>query len=130
MRVRQVTPRQPPADITVKPQEHKFDPEVSPNHYDLYARAWECDYEQPIIDAGNDNAVPPGPREIPVQSDFSTEEMRNTPGNPHLCSPETFPNTDELGDVTDTCPHMEPDAGTSSDQPQNSPTNPRSSKYN
>ena len=130
MKMRQVTPHQPPADITVKPQEYKSDPEVSLNHDDLYARAWECDYEQPIFDAENDNAAPPNPREIPVQSDFSTEEMRNTPGNPQKCSPETFPNTDELGDVTDTYPHMEPDSGTSSEQPQNSPTNPRSSKYN
>ena len=130
MRMRQFTPRQLPADITDKPQEYKSDPEVSLNHDDLYARAWECDYEQPIFDAENDNAAPPNPREIPLQSDFSTEETRNTLGNPHVCSPETFPNTDELGDVTDTCPHMQPDAGTSSEQPQNSPTKPRNSKYN
>ena len=48
--------------------------------------------------------------------------MRNTPGNPHVCSPEISPNTDELGDVTDTYPHMEPDVETSSKQPQKSPT--------
>ena len=130
MRMRQFTPRQPPADITVKLQEYKSDPEVSLNHDDLYARAWECEYEQPIFDAENDNKAPPNQRETPVQSDSSTEEIRNTPGNPHMCSPEIFPNTDVLGDVTDTCPHMEPDVGTSSEQPQNSPTNPRSSKYN
>ena len=34
MRMRQFTPRQPPADITVKPQEYKFDPEVSLYHDD------------------------------------------------------------------------------------------------
>ena len=39
MRMRQFTPRQPPADITVKPQEYKSDPKVSLNHDDLYARA-------------------------------------------------------------------------------------------
>ena len=130
MRMRQFTPRQPPADITVKPREYESDPEVSFNHDDLYARAWKYDFEQPIFDAENDKAAPPNQQEIPEQSDFSTEEMRNTPGNPHVCSPEIFPNKDELGDVTDTCPHMEPDADTSSEQPQNSPTNPRSSKYN
>ena len=70
MRVRQVTPHQPPADITVKPQGYKSDPKVRLNHDDLYASAWECDYEQPIFDAENDNAAPPNPREIPVQSDF------------------------------------------------------------
>ena len=130
MRMRQFTPRQPPADITVKPQEYKSDPEVSLNHDELYARAWENDFEQPIFDAENDNAAPTNSQEIPVQSDFPTEERRNTTGEPHVCSPEFFPKSDELGDVTDTCPHMEPDVGTSSEQPQNSPTNSRSSKYN
>ena len=129
MRMRQFTPHQPPADITVKPQDFKFDLEVSLNHDDLYARAWEYDFEQPIFDAENDNEAQTNSQEIPVQSDFSTEEMRNTPGNPHVCSPDFFPNSHELGDVTDTCPHMEPDVDTSSEQPQNSPTNPRSSKY-
>ena len=128
--MRQFTPRQPPADITVQPQEYKSDPDVSLNHDDLYARAWEYDFEQLIFDAQNDNEAPTNSQETPVQSDFSTEEMRNTPGEPHVCSPETFPNSDELGDVTDTCPHMEPDVDTSPEQPQNSPNNPRSSKYN
>ena len=54
LRMRQFTPRQPPADITVKPQEYKSDPEVSFHHDDLYARAWEYDFEQPIFDAEND----------------------------------------------------------------------------
>ena len=130
MRMRQFTPRQPPADKTVKPQAYKSDPEVSLNHDDLYAREWECDYGQPIFDAENDNKAPPNQREIPVQSDSSTEKIRNIPGNPHVCSPEISPNTDELGDVTDTYPQMEPDVKTSSEQPQNSPTNHRSSKYN
>ena len=100
------------------------------HHDDLIARAWEYDFEQPIFDAENDKAAPPNLKEIPPQSDFSTKEMRNTPGNPHVCSPEIFPDTGEVKDVTDTCPHIEPDAETSSEQPQNSPTNPRSSKYN
>ena len=130
MRMRQFTPRQLPADIVVKPQGYKSDPEVSLSHDDLYARAWECDHEQPIFDAENDNATPPNLRQVPLQSDYSPEEMRNTPGNPHVCSPETFPCTDEVSDVTDTCQHMEPDVETSSEQLQNSPTNPRSSKYN
>ena len=129
-KMRHFTPHQPPADITVKPQDYKSDPELSRKHDDLYARAWECDYEQPIFDADNDNVAPPNLQEILLQSDFSTEEMGNTPGNPHVCSPDIFPNTDEVSDVTDTWPHMEPDAETSSEQPQNCPTNPCSSKYN
>ena len=128
MRMRQFTALQQPADITVKPQEYKSDPEVSFNYDDLYARAWEYDLEQPIFDAENDNDVPPNLQEIPLQSGYSPGKMRNTPGNPHVCSPEVFPNTDELSNVTDTCPHMQPDVEASSEQPQNSLTNPRSSK--
>ena len=130
MRMRQFTPRQPPADITVKPHEYKSDPEVSLYHDDLYARAWEYDFEQPVFDAENDNAAPPSQRKIPVRSDFSTEEMRNTQGTTHECSPQIFPPTNDTSDVADTYPHMEPDVGTSSEQQENSPSNPRSSKYN
>ena len=66
MRMRQFTPRQPPADITLEPQEYKSDPEVSLHHDDLYARAWEYEFEQPIFDAENDKAAPPNLQEIPV----------------------------------------------------------------
>ena len=130
MRMRQFTPRQPPADIIGKPQESKPDPEASLYHDDLYARAWEYDFEQPIFDAENDNAVKPNQREIPTQSDLSTGEMRNTRGNTHECSPEILPPTDDTSDVADTYRHMEPDEGTSSEQQGSSPSNPRSSKYN
>ena len=99
--MRQFTTRQHPADIRVKPQEYKPDPEVSLNLDDLYARAWEYDNEQPIFDANNRNATPPNSYEIPVQSDSSTEEMRNTPGTTHECSPEIFSQTGEVSDVTD-----------------------------
>ena len=57
-------------------------------------------------------------------------EMRNTPGTTHECSPEIFPPTDETSDVADTYTHVEPNVGTNSEQPEHSPTNPRSSKYN
>ena len=130
MKMRQFTPRHPPADITVWPQEYKSDPEVRLHHDDLYARSWEYDFEQPIFDAENDKAAPPNLQEIPLQTDYSREEIRNTPGNIHVCSPDIFPCTDEVSDVTDTCPHMEPDVESSSEQQENSPANLRSSKYN
>ena len=130
MRMRQFTPRQPPADITVKPQEYKSDPDVSLYHDDLYARAWEYNFEPPIFDAENHNAAPPNQQEIPVQSDFSTEEMRDTQGNTHECSPEILPPVHDTSDVADTYTHVEPDPGTSWRQQENSLSNPRSSKYN
>ena len=65
-RMRQFTARQPPAYITVKPQEYKSDQEVSLHHDDLYARAWKYDFEQPIFDAENDNAAPLNLQEFPL----------------------------------------------------------------
>ena len=66
MRMRQFTPRQPPADIRIAPQERRPDPEVSLKHDDLYARAWVHDYEPPIFDAENNITTRPKSCEIPV----------------------------------------------------------------
>ena len=51
MRMRQFTPRQPPGDIRITPQEWNPDPEVSLKHDDLYETAWECEYEHPKFDS-------------------------------------------------------------------------------
>ena len=66
MQMRQFTPRKPQANLRVKPQDTKPYHEMSLNHDDLYARAWEYDYEQPIFDAENKNARPPDSQETPV----------------------------------------------------------------
>ena len=97
--MRQFTPRQPPADIRITPQEGKPDAEVSLKHDDLYARAWECDYEQPVFDAEINNVTPPTSTEIPVESDTSTEDKRNTSGTTHECFPEIFTQTEGVCDV-------------------------------
>ena len=124
MQMRQFTPRQPPADIRIKPQKYIPDPDVTLKHYDLYASACEYDYEQPIFGAENINAAPPNPHEIRDQTDIPTEEIKNTPGTPHECSSKIFPQTDEVSDVTDTYPHKEPAVESSSEQAESSPTNP------
>ena len=111
MRMRQFTPRQPSADIRVNPQQYKPDPEVSIDRDDLYARAWEHHYEQPLFDDGNNGATQPDSHEIPIQSDLSTGEMRNTLETTHDGSQEIFPPTAETSDVADTYTHMEPDVG-------------------
>ena len=103
---------------------------MSFKHDDFYARAWECEYEHLIFDAKKNSETPPKSTETPVQSDLSTEEMRNTSGTTHECSPELFPQSEELCDVTDTYPDMERDVEINSEQPNSSRTNPRSSKYN
>ena len=130
LRMRQFTPRQPPADIRITPQKRRRDPDVSLKHDYLYARAWECDYERPIFDAEKNIVTPPTSPEIPVQSDISAEGVRKTPGTAHDYSPEILPQTEVLCDVTDTYPDMEPDVEISSEQSSSSPTNPRISKYN
>ena len=108
MIMQQFIPHQPPADIQVKSQGHKSDPEVSLNHDVLYARAWEYDYEQPIFNAENNSAAPPNSQEIPTQSNFPTEKMRNTPRAAHECSPEISLQTGEISDVTYVSTHGTP----------------------
>ena len=99
-------------------------------HDDLYARAWECDYEPPTFHAENNNAMPLTSTEFSVQSDGLTEEMRNTPGTAHERSPDKFPPREEFYEGTDSYPDTEPDVQISSEQPNSSPTNPGSCRYN
>ena len=68
MRLRQFTPRQPIPDTTVTPREWQPDPEVISKHDDLYAGAWECEYDKPIFDSDRDNLVSPNPPEVTVRS--------------------------------------------------------------
>ena len=68
MRLRHFTPRQPIPDTTVTPREWQPDPEVIIKHDDLYARAWECEYDKPIFDSDHDNLVSPNPPEVTVRS--------------------------------------------------------------
>ena len=60
---------------------------------------------------------------------YKIEEVWNTPGTAQECSPQIFHQTKKLCDITYRYPYMEPDVKTSSEEPNNSPTNPRSSKY-
>ena len=126
MRMRQFTPSQPPPDLRITPRESKPDPEVSLKHDDLCARAWEFQYEKPFSDAENNIATPSNSSEVPVQYDLSTEETWNTPRTAQECSREVFPQTEQLCDVKDTYPYMEPDVETSPEQPNNRSTKPRS----
>ena len=59
-RLRRLTPRQAILDVKPTSREWKPDPGVTIKHGDLYARAWESEYETPIFDNGqrepdNDN---------------------------------------------------------------------------
>ena len=115
MQMCQFTPRQLIPDVRISPQEWKPDPEVSLKHDDLYAKAWECEHENPFSDNENDNAMPPNSLKIAVRSDPSSEEKQTTRETAQECSQKIIPQTEELCDVTDRYPYMEFAAETSSE---------------
>ena len=125
MRLRQFTPRQPIPDIPATPCEWQPDPEVIIKHDDLYARAWECEYDKPIFDSDRVNLVSPNSPEVAVRSRKAADETRsNTRG-----LLKYSPRADEIDDGANTDHHIQPDADNSVEQIDPTPTNPRSSKY-
>ena len=129
MRLRQFTPRQPLSDIPVTQREWQPDPEVVITHDDLYARAWECEYDEPIFDSAYNNLAAPSPPEITIRSEQTADEMSNTPGITPENSPEINPQPDGSSDGRDMDRDTQPDADMSVEQLDPMPTNPRSSKY-
>ena len=85
-------------------------------HDDLFARAWECDYETPILNIDDHNTAPPDPTDFAVRSDLPPEEMWNPPGASRECGPEFFPSADGLYNGTDTYQFTEHDAEMSLEQ--------------
>ena len=129
MRLRQFRPRQLLPDIPVTQREWQPDPEVVITHDDLYARAWECEYDESIFDSDHNNLAAPNPPEITVRSEQTADELRNTPGIIPKNSPEIIPQLDESYDGRDVDRDTQPDADTSVEQLDPMPTYPRSSKY-
>ena len=80
MRLRQFAPRQPIPDTPVTTREWQPDPEVIFKHDDLYARAWECEYDKPIFDSDRDNTATPNSPEVTVKSDKLADQTGSTPG--------------------------------------------------
>ena len=80
MRLRQFKPRHPIPDTPVTPREWQPDPEVIIKHDDLYARAWECEFDKPIFDSDRDNMVTPNSPEVSVRPEEAADETRSTPG--------------------------------------------------
>ena len=129
IRLRQFTPRQPITDIPITPREWQQDPEVVITHDNFYARAWECEYVEPIFDSDYNSLATPSPPEITIRSEQAADEMRNTPGIIPGISSEIIPQPDGSYDGRDVDHDTQPDADTSVEQPDSTPTNPRSSKY-
>ena len=129
MRLRQFPPRQPLPDVPVTQREWQPDPEIVITHDDLYARAWECEYDEPIFDSDYNNLATPSPPEITIRSVQTADEMRNTPGITPENPPEIIPQPDGSPDGRDVDRNTQPDADMSVEQLDPMPTNPRSSKY-
>ena len=69
-------------------------PEVIIKHDDLYARAWECEYDKPIIDSDRDNMVISNPPEVTFRPEEAANEIRSTPGTiPYRTTPQRFSPT-------------------------------------
>ena len=101
MRLRQFTPRQSLSDIPATQSKWQPDPEVLITHNDLYARAWECEYDQPIFDSDYKKLAAPSPPEITIRSEQTADEMRNTQGITPENSPEIIPQPDASSDGRD-----------------------------
>ena len=129
MRLRQFTPRQPITDTQVTPREWQPDPEVIIKHGDLYASAWECEYDKPIFDSERVNIKSSNSPEVTVRPGEAADETRSTPGTIQEDSSDTLPHTDETEDGTNTDHYMQPDADTSVEQIDPMPANSRSAKY-
>ena len=129
MRPRVFTPRQPISDVQTTSQEWKFDPDVIKKHDDLYARAWESEYETPIFDNGQQDSDSDNSLEITMRHDLPNDETCTIPGTIQEDSPEIFPHTDEISDRIDTDHHIEPDAEISSEELSPTDLYPRSTKY-
>ena len=92
MRLRHFTPRQTIPDIPVTPRQWQPDPEVIIKHDDLYARAWECEYEKPIFDSDRDNWYHP----IHPKSQYDTNKQLTKQGvlvEPYKRTPQRFSPT-------------------------------------
>ena len=129
MRLPQFKPRQPISDIPVTQRKWQPDPEVVITHDDLYARAWECEYDEPIFDNGYNNLAAPSPPEITIRSKQTADEMRCSPGLTPENSPESITQPNGSHDGRDVDRDTQPDANTSVEQLDPMPTNTRSSKY-
>ena len=129
MRLRQFTPRQLIPDTPTTPHDWQPDPEVVIKPDDLYARAWESEYDEPKSDSGYDNLVTRSPPEITIRSEQAADELRNTPGTIPESPPQIIPQPHRSYDGRDTDHDTQPDADTSVELLDPTPTNPRCSKY-
>ena len=129
MKLRHLTPCQPIPDIPTTPREWKPDPEVVIKHDDLYARAWDCEYDEPIFENDYNNLATLHSPEITIRFKQTADEMRKTLRTIRENSPEIIAQSHRSYDERDVDHDTQPDADTSVELIDPTPTNSRSSKY-
>ena len=76
-------------------------PELTIKQDDLYARAWECEYDKPKFDSDYNNLVRPNSTEITIWSEEAADEMRSTPRTIQENFPGSIPETNRSYDGLD-----------------------------
>ena len=71
-------------------------------HDDLYARAWECDYQKPIFENDRGELDIPKSTEFTVQSNLLNDGSCTIPDTIQRTFPEVFPQTEGMHDGMDT----------------------------
>ena len=122
-------PRQPIPNLQTTSHEWKPDLEVIIKYDDLYARAWESEYETPIFDNGQHEPDSGNSPEVAVRHDLPKDETCTIPGTIQEDSPDILPHSDETSDGTDTDHYMEPDAEVNVEPFSPTNINPRSTRY-
>ena len=128
-RLRQFTPRQPIPEIPITTREWQPDPEVVIKQDDLYASPWEFEYDEPLFDSDYNNSATPSSPEITIRSEQTADEMRITLGTIPESLTQIIPQPHRSYDGRDKDHDTQPDADTSVEQIDPTPTNPRSAKY-
>ena len=82
-------------------------------HDVLYARAWECEFDEPMFDSDYNNLAKPSPPEITIRSEQAADEMRSTPGIIPENYSEIIPQPDGPYDGRDVDRDTQLDADTS-----------------
>ena len=120
--------KQPILDVQKMSQKMKPDPEIIIKQDELYARAWECDYETLFFDSYRAEPDYHNSPKIRVRHDLAKDETCIITWTTRESYPENFLQTDEFCDGTDTDQCMELDAEAISEQPNPSNANPRNTK--
>ena len=124
-RLRQFTLHQPIPEIQITPTTIvESRPRSFFKHDVFYAIAWDCEYEKSSFESDYEKRL-----QTP-HYDLKEKLMTWTPpGTMQERSPEFLPQIDRSCDGTDADYYMQPDVDMSVEQPEPTPTNPRSSKF-